>query len=165
MKKVLKLLLILILFSSCNEPALLKTRTEEKITPEKIVDTLSYEQIKNLLYLKEKTMDFVTYSYSSWKPLFGSNLKVEVKISNNSLVTAYRDFKISINYLTDDGYPVGQKEETINMIVYPQQTETYTMTIYNYPSSTKHVKVKLLSYSSANADSLTKSVYYGDEQK
>ncbi len=145
-----------VMFFSCKKSGNQEeVRQQADIKLEKVAEKYTYDQLKQMLYYKEKqTGGLVGVDYRMFKPFWSDKLKIRIYFSNKALATAYKDFVIKTKFIAPSGTQLGERTDTVFIIVMPQQTKQYVLSPGNYPAQTSDVIVNLIDYKPVFVDSV-----------
>jgi len=135
MRTALLMLVLLPIFSACNE------KSKEKN------ETVRYEKSKETIEEVEKKhpLRFIQVEAEDKKNLIGQRV-VKGKIINRATLATYKDIVIRISFKAATGTVLEADQETINELVQPGDSVEFKSKFYP-PKGTKQVSVSVISAS------------------
>ncbi len=157
--KAFILLLASVLIFSCQNTETTSNTTsqaqKDSLTYQKIINRYSYDQLKQMLYLKESQINgLVVAKYQVFKPFLSKKYIINLRLENHAIIVPYHNFGFEIKFFDQDGKLLGQIRKNIDIISYPQQRTEYNIVLDEYPTETSKIIVNLVHYEPMPLDSL-----------
>ncbi len=157
-KAIILLLASVLIFSCQNTETSSNTTTKSKkdsLTYQKIINHYSYDQLKQILYLKESQIKgLIVYKYQVFKPFLSKKYMINLKLENHAVIVPYHNLGFEIKFFDENGKLLGQIRKNIDLIVYPHQPTEYNIVLDEYPSGTSKIIVNLVHYEPMPLNSL-----------